>query len=337
MSSSSNICICIPTYNSEATIRKALTSIINQSYKDMEIHVVDNNSTDNTLKIVGEFSDERLIIHKNKKTIPSGDNHNLCTSFSKGKYTAIFHSDDIYHKDMLSKQIHFMEEHNDVGVAFTNGCMIDENDQFIGSLNVPSEIPSVCNYNQIISFLLKYSNFMICPSAIVRSKIYNTRNIWNFSKFKLSCDLGAWLKIAESFNIGFIKENLISYRISKFQDSEYTRISIKKADFFLPIEYHLKKNKKKLKLDSDDYKNLKILIIRDYLSRTVNAIIQKKYVQAKSNLSKIIKNKNLPLIFHRKKALFIVFIAVGIKLFTLLNSLFILRPILIYFKKRFNK
>lgn len=337
MSSLSNVCICIPTYNSEATIRKTLISIINQSYKNIKIHIVDNNSTDNTIKIVSDFNDERVTIHTNKKTIPGGENINLCTSFSTGKYTAIFHSDDVYHKDILSKQVHFMEEHNDVGVVFTNGCMIDENDQFIGALNTPSEIPNICDYNQIISFILKYSNFMICPSAIVRSKIYNVRNIWNYSKFKTSCDLGVWLRIAESYKIGFIHENLINYRISKLQDSENNRISIKKADFFLPIEYHLKKNKAKLKLDSDDLKNLKILNIRDYLSRAVNAIIQKKNVQAKLNLSKIIKSKNLSLIIYRKKAFFIIFIAFGIRLIISLKLLFTLRKVLIFSKKRFNK
>lgn len=337
MSSLSNVCICIPTYNSEATIRKTLISIINQSYKNIKIHIVDNNSTDNTLKIVSDLNDDRVTIHTNKKTIPGGENINLCTTLSTEKYTAIFHSDDVYHKDILSKQIDFMEEHNDVGVVFTNGCMIDENDLFIANLNVPSEIPSVCNYYQIISFLLKYSNFMICPSAIVRSKIYNEKNIWNYNKFKTSCDLGAWLRIAESYNIGFIKENLISYRISKLQDSENNRISIKKADFFLPVEYHLEKNKAKLKLDSDDLKNLNILIIRDFLSRVVNAIIQKKNDEAKSNLSKIIKIQNLHLILYRKKALYIILIAFGIRFFVLLNSLNIIRKVLIYLKKRFNK
>ena len=58
------VCICIPTYNGEKTIAAALASVLSQTYRNLVIHVVDNHSTDDTVAVVENFSDERITLHR---------------------------------------------------------------------------------------------------------------------------------------------------------------------------------------------------------------------------------------------------------------------------------
>ena len=99
------VCVCIPTFNSAATIRETLASIVNQSYKHLNIHVVDNDSTDDTLQIVLEFNDPRIRLYKNKINVGAEGNFNRCIQSATGEYTAIFHADDIYESAMVEKQV----------------------------------------------------------------------------------------------------------------------------------------------------------------------------------------------------------------------------------------
>ena len=95
------VCICIPTYNSEKTIKTTVLSLLNQSYKNIIIKIIDNDSNDKTLNLISSIKDKRLKIIRSNRKISIHENHNKCIKYSEGKYTGIFHSDDIYHKDII--------------------------------------------------------------------------------------------------------------------------------------------------------------------------------------------------------------------------------------------
>ena len=99
------VCICVPTYNSAASIRETLESILAQTYLNLTIHVSDNASTDGTLKIVESISDRRISLHRHDVNVGGEGNFNRCIHFAAGKYTAIFHADDIYEPDMVAAQV----------------------------------------------------------------------------------------------------------------------------------------------------------------------------------------------------------------------------------------
>ena len=119
------VCICIPTYNAAATIRETLTSILAQTYTNLVIHVSDNASTDKTLEIVESMADSRIHIHRHENNIGAEGNFTRCIQLATGKYTAIFHADDLYGADMVAKQVAFLESHPDAGAVFTEAEMID--------------------------------------------------------------------------------------------------------------------------------------------------------------------------------------------------------------------
>jgi glycosyltransferase involved in cell wall biosynthesis len=274
------VCICIPTYNSSKTIKKTLTSILNQKYKNIVVHISDNASTDNTIEIIETITDPRIKIHRNNKNIGGEGNFNRCIAIAEGKYTAIFHADDIYKYEMVYKQIEFLEANHDAGAVYCQAQLINELGEKKGIIKLPNEIyrdDGLYSFEMIFRSVLKNSNFLTCPSFMVRTNIYKYEIIyWREDKFRTSSDLDVWLRILKKYKIGHIPETLMYYMLSSSQWSSKTRLSTERADFFLVIDYYLQKENIRALLDRKDWNNLHILEQRDRVMRSVNLFIEGK-------------------------------------------------------------
>jgi len=100
------VTICVPVFNGERTIAGTINSILNQTYKNIEIIVVDNCSEDSTVKIVKEFSDIRIHLILSDNHLPCAEaNWNRCFQYGQGEFLAIFHADDVYLPHMISRQV----------------------------------------------------------------------------------------------------------------------------------------------------------------------------------------------------------------------------------------
>ena len=96
------------TYNSAEDLRKYAAGPLPT---DVEWIVVDNHSSDATVTIVESFSDERITLHHNSVNLGGEGNFNRCIALARGKYTAIYHADDIYESEMVAAQVAFLEKH----------------------------------------------------------------------------------------------------------------------------------------------------------------------------------------------------------------------------------
>ena len=99
------VSVCIPAYNAERTIGAALSSVLKQTYSRMEVLVVDNASEDRTVAVVIEFDDPRIRLHQNRTNLGGEGNFTRCVQLATGDYIAVFHADDIYLPDIVSRQI----------------------------------------------------------------------------------------------------------------------------------------------------------------------------------------------------------------------------------------
>ena len=272
--SNSLVCICIPTYNAENTISETLVSIINQSYTNLIIKIVDNASTDNTIKIVESFCDSRIVVYRNANNIGGEANFTRCIQLAVGKYAAIFQSDDLYEPEMVSNQILLLERMPQIGAVFVNASLIDKMGNKLGNYGIPNNSISK-NYQYdfltIFCLLLKYSNFLICPSAMVRTDIYrNEIKFWRGDLFKTSSDLDVWLRILQKHSVAIIPKNMINYRISSYQESTHLRERVDKSDLFLVIDYYLTQEYVQNLLTKVDLINYKRLERTDRIVRAVN-------------------------------------------------------------------
>ncbi len=117
----------IPVFNESKYIAETINSLLSQTYENIEIIAIDNNSDDNSFNLLESLSkkDKRLKIFKNTKNIGMSKNFNLVFERSTGKYFAWIGAHDIYKNDFVEKLIHKLENTKDAAVAFTNISKID--------------------------------------------------------------------------------------------------------------------------------------------------------------------------------------------------------------------
>lgn len=111
------VSVCMCTYNRANLMRPAIECILNQTYKNIELVIVDDGSTDNTEEVVKSYTDDRIHYTKNKHDFI--DSRNLSFNLSKGKYIMIMDSDDTCDLDKIEKQVNFLESNPDYQICST--------------------------------------------------------------------------------------------------------------------------------------------------------------------------------------------------------------------------
>ena len=250
------VSICIPTYNSYPFLEYTLSSLFNQTYKNFEIIVIDNASTDGTSLLINKCKNNSNFKYlRNKKNI-GGANFNKALLAGNGNYIAIFHSDDIYEPEILWKQIRAISENENVAAVFTLGYKIDENNKVIGKYNIPRKLKNktIFSFIDIFEEFLKNGNsFLLCPSFLLRRDIIENIGIFIPDKFGTAGDIEYWFRILSKYKIAILKDKLVKRRISKFQDSsKYNHMRTARSDFFSTMNYCLRSY-------APDFDNQKIL------------------------------------------------------------------------------
>lgn len=132
----------MPSYNKENYIAKAIQSIINQTYKDWELIVIDDASTDNSVEIIKSFTDERIIFRQNEMNIGMAANRNRALDMARGEYIALLDADDITTEFRLQKEVEYLDSHPEIDVVFGSFQEIDENDIIKESYFMPLKNPA---------------------------------------------------------------------------------------------------------------------------------------------------------------------------------------------------
>jgi len=236
------VTICLPTYNAGKTVMSTLQSILNQTYHNLEILVVDNASSDNTMDLLAQIADPRLVIHRNEKNIGGEPNWSKCIQLATGEYIAVFHADDLYLPDMVEKQVRAFQDNPTVGAVFTLASLINDRDEIIGEGKLPAKLrrKRVFHYPEIFFSILEKGNFLVCPSSMVRGKLYKELAPFDIQRFGTSADLDMWLRILEKGPIAVLDEKLMNYRVSTTHGSyQWSFVRTEEADFFKAMDYHL--------------------------------------------------------------------------------------------------
>jgi|GEM_PF-2989596 len=125
------ISVIICTYNCEKYIKKTVKSILDQTYKNIEILILDNASTDKTVKIIENMKINNLRLFKSEINLGAYGGVNFLLSFCKGKYIGINDHDDIWHYRKIEKQINFLEKNLDyVGCGGLSIVFFEKNNNF---------------------------------------------------------------------------------------------------------------------------------------------------------------------------------------------------------------
>ena len=206
--------VILPVYNSELYIRESIQSILNQSFSDFELIVLNDGSTDKSEKVILEFQDQRIKYVKNETNLKLIETLNLGLKLAQGKYIARIDADDVAFPDRFEKQITFLENNPDYGLVGSFAeCFGDTN----GILKYVEE-------DQDIRFALLSHNPFIHSSVIFRRSILDEHQL-EFRKEQVHVeDYDLWVRILSFTKAKIIPETLIKYRMhenqisSKFRD-----------------------------------------------------------------------------------------------------------------------
>lgn len=197
------VSIVMPTYNCEDFVGITLDSVINQTYQNWEVIVIDDCSTDNTAEVVREYikKDGRIKYHKLEKNSGAAVARNKAVDLATGKYIAFLDSDDVWFPDKLTKQISFMEENN-YGFSCTSYTKIDAQGEYLNRTIIAQRKR---DYDGVLK---------TCPGN--STVIYNAEKLGKFKipDIKKRNDYVMWLKVIkkEKYLYG-IEEPLGSHRI----------------------------------------------------------------------------------------------------------------------------
>lgn len=207
------ISVIISAYNHEKFIAKAIDSVLNQSFQDLELIITDDNSTDRTAEIIYKYQDSRLIFSKNTQNFGMVINTNNSIKKARGEYIAILNSDDFWEPNKLQKQIDFMQQNPNCDLCFTLANMVDDDDKII---NNPKSNPfEFQNFSpsQMANYLFFHNNFLCYPSVLIKKSIFNKINFFN-PAFLILLDTDLWLRCSlAGIEIKIINEKLTNFRI----------------------------------------------------------------------------------------------------------------------------
>lgn len=290
------VSICIPTYNCEKYIRDTLLSIINQDYENFEILLLDNNSTDNTIKfaigiLIKNIRPYQII--RNTQNLGYANNCNKGVELSSGKYVSILHGDDIYDPSFIRKQVASLEKYPESSGCFCFPKCIDENGNDITRRKYDvesskSEIIYVDYLNYIDTFCKTGDNILFCPSSMIRKKIYELTNGYSSSNALIE-DQDMWTRILLNGNTFIIiNECLVKYRIHSNQgSSNYKKLNFLRLPSFNYLEKNILKNIERhhdaeILIDSLRFNEFKITL--KLLNEAIPNITYKKFRNHVNNI-----------------------------------------------------
>ena len=227
------VSVCIASYNHAEYIGLAIESVLAQTYKNYEIIVVDDGSTDKSLEILNSYARKfpervRVFTHENHKNLGISKTANLAIEKSTGKYIAFLGSDDLWEKNMLALQIPALEQNPQIGLVYSKAKIIDSRGKATGAIAGESFKK---NGDQLKQLLAK--NFIPAATALFRRECIE--RVGGFDENLVYGDWELWLRILAHWEMTFVDEPLALYRVHRRNTSLGTNVEIdaeRKLDIF---------------------------------------------------------------------------------------------------------
>lgn len=201
------ISVIMPAYNADKYIAQAIESVLDQTYKQFELIIINDCSTDNTGKIISSYKkkDNRIVVITNKKNLKLARSLNKGISIAKGKYIARMDADDWSYPDRFNKQTLFMEKHPQVGIL---GGKMNVCDEHLKIINSRSYSLSDKEIRKKIFFYSPFSH----PLIMIRKKILDKVGLYD-NLFNPAEDYELYFRIGQRAKFANLNDVLLKYRV----------------------------------------------------------------------------------------------------------------------------
>ena len=225
------VSIIMPAYNSAKFIKESIDSVLQQTYRNWELVIFDDLSTDNTMEILKEYSikDERIRVFQNDKNSGAAISRNNAIKEAKGRFIAFLDSDDIWIKDKLTVQIKFMEDNN-YPFSCTKYGKIDEESNILKKVvkvrekstykKILTNVPG----NLTVIYDTKYIEKTYIPDIKKRNDLLMWLRVSKKTKYLYGLDMLLAYHRIRSGSISSDKRKLIKYQWQVYRKHENLNI-----------------------------------------------------------------------------------------------------------------
>ena len=206
------ISIIVTTYNRELYLKETIKSILNQSFKNFELIVVDDYSYYDIDTLIKNFNDNRIILLKNDSKKNIARNRNFGLKHSKNEIIAFCDDDDTWEKDKLQKQINLINK--GYNFVFSNLRLINYDNNFkvykrgFISYLIFNVLSTSLSYK-----ILKITNRICLSSVLLKKELLRNYNFSEEDSLYAKEDYDLWLRIYLNSKFYYIKAPLVNYRI----------------------------------------------------------------------------------------------------------------------------
>jgi len=200
------VSVIIPCYNYGRFVGEAIQSVLGQTYRSLEVIVVDDGSTDNTREAVYSFNDTRIkYIYQQNAGVNAGRNTGI--KEAKGEFIAFLDADDLWYPEKLEKQLLLFEKDPEIGLVY---CLFAYFDSESGNI-IGFHKEYKCFRGNVLEKLYG-KNFIGSPTPVIRREVFEKTGLFETDDQSVD-DWTLWTKIAFHYKIDYVPEVLAKYRI----------------------------------------------------------------------------------------------------------------------------
>jgi glycosyltransferase involved in cell wall biosynthesis len=202
------VSVIIPTYNCAAFLDRGLASVMQQTYRDYEIIVADDGSTDDTAGVVAKYAPKVRRLWQENRGVAAA--RNLALSAATGEFIAYIDADDKWYPTKLARQVSFLDEHPSCGFVHTDVAVIDERDEVIHEA-FNRETGRFVPQGRCLADLLRLSHIQLC-TVMERRAAFRGMEAFD-ERLHGTEDYYRWIVAAmEGLSLGYLDEPLALYR-----------------------------------------------------------------------------------------------------------------------------
>lgn len=224
------VSILLPVYNAQAHISETLESILAQKYTDFEIIAVDDNSKDQTLKIIKQYrkSDKRIRVYKNLNKYGLRKSLNFALNKSRGEFIAFMPEGGRNYIDRITKQVSFLLKNREFSAVGSQCSFLNDNNKVVSKSSFPTD-PLKIQRNLMIGNSVAFGSFMIHRTRL-------PKDILRFEHDQLPALFSViFMKIFKYSKIAILQDCLVSYKLSNGNIKEKTKF----GNLFLSVKASL--------------------------------------------------------------------------------------------------
>jgi len=210
------VSVILSSFNHARFLPEAIESVLQQTFSDFELFIIDDASQDGSWEIICRYQDPRIISIRNSQRLRGAYGFNeVIKNKARGEFIAIHHSDDIWGREKLEKQIAFLRGHSTIAAVFTQVNLIDEEGlPFVNKKHFYYSLfnqHNRCRYEWLSHFFLN-GNCLCHPSALVRKNELLLAGLYDRRLAQLT-DLDLWVRLCFQSEIWVLHERLTTFRI----------------------------------------------------------------------------------------------------------------------------